>query len=297
MAEQPLPCSSVSIAANEPLAGTAPRTSRWVLVEYAGAWAPKILNSEDFPEAVREKLRAWSEGDETGRVQWIRQSGFSGVKPKVFFGSCEPGDAWLITLELDFYDQLLAIDFDSVFEQRSHPDANKVEAPLHLVCVHGKRDRCCAQFGSAVYRAMADEVGSQVWQTSHLGGHRYAAVTLVLPEGICYGRIRGEQASELVEAHRHDALYRADSMRGRCGWDAPTQAAEVFLRQDGSIDVSMTLSLESSEASGNEEWQVLFSSPSGTHRVGVRRTEDTDARHKSCDGHDERCYRFVRAQI
>ena len=82
-----------------------------------------------------------------------------------------------------------------------------------------------------VYSAFAAQVGDAVWQTSHLGGHRFAATMVVLPAGISYGRLLPDEAGALVAAHARGRLYALDKLRGRCVYSAEAQAADVTLRQ------------------------------------------------------------------
>jgi hypothetical protein len=64
-----------------------------------------------------------------------------------------------------------------------------------LVCTHGMRDKCCAQFGQPFFRA-AQQMAKQghlpnmrIWQVSHIGGHRFAPTAISLPDGRYYGRL------------------------------------------------------------------------------------------------------------
>ncbi|HEU5385864.1 MAG TPA: sucrase ferredoxin [Streptosporangiaceae bacterium] len=50
---------------------------------------------------------------------------------------------------------------------------------MALVCTNGKRDRCCAVRGRPVAAAIADATGWDTWESSHLGGHRFAATALL----------------------------------------------------------------------------------------------------------------------
>jgi hypothetical protein len=49
-----------------------------------------------------------------------------------------------------------------------------------LVCTNGRRDVCCALWGQRFYAAAAALLPN-VWQTTHLGGHRFAATAVSLP--------------------------------------------------------------------------------------------------------------------
>ena len=137
-----LACSVTSLEANESLVGTAVESvDRWLLLEVTDTWAPKALQSEALSESVRRCLGTWLETPGS-RLQLIRRPGRSGKHPTFMVVS----HGQTRRAELDRYEDLLDLD----------PDAMPTEPaePLVLVCVHGRRDRCCAQHGSAVYRSL-----------------------------------------------------------------------------------------------------------------------------------------------
>jgi hypothetical protein len=137
------------------------------------------------------------------------------------------------TLELDRYEDLLDVELDAL--------PTTTATPMCLVCVHGRRDRCCALHGGAVFRAIQAR-GVDVWQTSHLGGHRFAACALWLPEGLMYGRLRAEHAEGFVRARRAGQIGQLDLFRGRAAYDPPTQAAEIFAAGDEVVRVRLEAS-------------------------------------------------------
>ena len=85
-----------------------------------------------------------------------------------------------------------------------------------LVCCHGKKDPCCAVEGRVVARVLDDAVPGAVWETTHLGGDRFAGNIALLPEGSMYGRLDGTSAPDVVIGHldgevdlaRHTVLER-----------------------------------------------------------------------------------------
>jgi hypothetical protein len=83
---------------------------------------------------------------------------------------------------------------------------------------------CCAVRGRPVAAAVAATSDRQVWQTSHLGGDRFAANLLLLPEGEVFGNLDAESAVDVVR--RLDAGHLAlDLYRGRVGRPPVEQAA------------------------------------------------------------------------
>jgi hypothetical protein len=187
-------------------------------------------------------------------------------------------------LELDRYEDLLDVDLGAV------PD--EMAVPMCLVCVHGRRDRCCALHGSAVFRALQAR-GVDAWQTSHLGGHRFAACALWLPDGLMYGRLRAEHADAFAAALRAGKIGELDRFRGRCAHDRPTQAAEIFLRRRLGEQTASALEWLTTVPETDSTWEARFRSASGEEVVRVR-LEDTGAtRPASCGGEPEPVTRFV----
>jgi hypothetical protein len=66
-----------------------------------------------------------------------------------------------------------------------------------------------------------------VWETSHVGGDRFAANVLVLPAGLLYGRVLPFAAAEFIAAAEADEVVGA-LLRGRVGLPSAAQAALAF---------------------------------------------------------------------
>jgi len=110
----------------------------------------------------------------------------------------------------------------------SKPQAS--EARRYLVCTNGARDPCCAIRGPAVALALDRVRPGQAYECSHLGGHRFAANLLVLPEGLCFGRLDARSALALLEELEAGQLP-LEHFRGRSGLAQEEQAAEILVRR------------------------------------------------------------------
>ena len=95
-----------------------------------------------------------------------------------------------------------------------------------LVCTHGTRDTCCAVRGRPIVAILARALPEQVWECTHLGGHRFAGTLLSLPDGACFGRLDPDSAVEVVRAHRQGRTDPAH-LRGTTRWEPAVQAALV----------------------------------------------------------------------
>jgi hypothetical protein len=108
-----------------------------------------------------------------------------------------------------------------------------VETPLVLVCSDGRHDRCCAAHGRAFAGALRAEAARrasaiQVAESSHLGGHRFAATCVVLPAGRMYGRLAPADAAPLLDSIGADRTWAA-RYRGGLGEPESVQVADAYL--------------------------------------------------------------------
>ncbi len=62
-----------------------------------------------------------------------------------------------------------------------------VEGPLFLACTNGSVDRGCAVRGRPLVSALAEVHPDRTWEVTHVGGCRYGANLLVLPEAAVHG--------------------------------------------------------------------------------------------------------------
>jgi hypothetical protein len=109
-----------------------------------------------------------------------------------------------------------------------------VGEPVYLVCTNGRHDRCCATYGRPLALALAERHGDQVWESSHVGGDRFAGNLVCLPSGHYFGRVGPAEADRVLGLHRK-GIIDLDHYRGCC-IDPPTvQAAEWFARRAGGL--------------------------------------------------------------
>ncbi|MHB8641706.1 MAG: sucrase ferredoxin [Gaiellaceae bacterium] len=105
----------------------------------------------------------------------------------------------------------------------------------YLVCTNGARDPCCAIRGPAVAAALERARPGHAYECSHLGGHRFAANVLVLPDALCFGRLDARSAPALADALDAGRLP-LDNFRGRTTLEPEQQAAEILLRRELELD-------------------------------------------------------------
>lgn len=217
-------CSELALAAGLPLAGTATRADRCLLVEHHGPWGRDPVPDTELPSAVRDALQAFD-----GRVLLVRHPGRPMSRGVVVFGAntTEAGGA-LRRIELERLDEIASVDLEH--------EGEVVDVPLVLVCTHRRRDACCARHGVPAFNALRLHVPTeQLWRSSHHGGHRFAANVLALPDGIQLGRVRPGDAERVATALLERRIP-LDHYRGRSLHAPEVQVADAALRQVDGLD-------------------------------------------------------------
>lgn len=226
-----LTCTAVSHAVGESLAATAPGEGygSWLLVEHPGPWTA-FLPWQVLGE--RAAKVAGAAGDRKIQVCLIRRvrERREGGPYRVYLASNRgPAGPWVERAELADLDDLVHVDLEALAAGIPSGFGGLVDEPLLLVCTHGRRDRCCAQYGRPVAVALAAEYGDLVWEATHVGGDRFAANLVSLPDGVFHGRLNAENAVEVAAACLAGEV-RLPYYRGRAGVPAAGQAAEHRLR-------------------------------------------------------------------
>jgi (2Fe-2S) ferredoxin len=259
--------------------GTAAPATRWLLVEHPGGWAPAALDSPGIDDAGADRLHrtALSVG---GRVVLVRRPGRAAVP-----AAARPR-RWTV-LDLDGRrqegtwhrsDDLLAADA----ALRHGPDdsaAGDPPGPLFLVCTHGRHDVCCAVRGRPVAQALAVRWPQQTWECTHIGGDRFAANLLVVPDGTVYGGLDAARAIDVVQSHLSGSVD-LEHLRGFSAHRPPVQAAlAAVLRAHGPAAVGDVTPGEVVADGGR--WRVEVLGRGGLparSEVTVRRTSQPAAR-------------------
>ncbi len=251
-------CSVTSRETDEQLFGTAATATTWLMLEYDGRWERKAYEQSDLPDAVIAWLARQEAALPDARVQLIRQNPRLAPDGIAFFVAlARETDPLLVEFSLDEYEDLLTLDLSAIGTDDDPYVAQRRDEPLFLVCTHGKRDLCCALRGLPVYVEATELAGASVWQTSHVGGHRFAANLLSFPYGIVYGRVEPLHVAEIVEATRRGEVM-PEMMRGRACYNEHVQAAEHFLRSATGIHALDAFEVVEAAPEDPDHWQVRF---------------------------------------
>jgi hypothetical protein len=254
--------------------GTAFPAARLLLVEQPYPWGSNGLRTSRFDPAIAMAVETRA-GAEGVRVQAIRRVGRGAHGAQRRWALVDTRDPSRMLRWGTFGNdaELLELPLDGSLGE---PDPE----PLYLVCTHGKHDPCCALRGRPVTAALAAARPRHAWQTSHLGGCRFAPTVLVLPLGVMYGRVPPSAIPELVAATEADEVI-GTLLRGRIGMTPAAQAAIGFAQQQLEWPRCRDVSLVSTTMLDDATVRVRVDSPDGQLDVTVTR-ERVDATGLTC---------------
>jgi hypothetical protein len=212
------PCSEASERASEPLHGTATHAVHWIGIELPGAWRHDGVMDEGLDATLRSWIAQQHHRPDT-KVVFIKQRGRRGRD--VVYGNVERGRVHRFSLS--HWQDLDAIPWEGL-RAGTHDEGLTTDQPI-FVCTHSTRDHCCGLRGAALTRALAQHAPGQVWQSSHLGGHRFAPTLVTLPTGWMFGRVGLDEAQALVRGCDAGHIYDIERWRGDVRHPAPGQAA------------------------------------------------------------------------
>lgn len=268
-------CSEASRTVGEPIYGTADHVHVWLLLEYRPTWRERPIEDNELPASVgawlERSIEATAAVGLNARIQFLRRNERDGDAMSFFVALADDRQSNLYHFPLESYDALSAIDIDDLLRAPTRYDDHQHSEPLILVCTNGQRDLCCARFGRPVYDHLNERFGERVWQTTHLGGHRFAPNVALLPEGLVYGRADLDVVDELIDAHQEGRM-KPEHLRGRSCYAPEVQVAEYFLRSSTGVEEIAAFHLVSTEALDANHYTVVFHAADGkSHVVQIER--------------------------
>ena len=223
--EQPdgLRCADAAEAAGDPLEGTAPPADHWFLVEHPGPWNRFVLAGPGFDALAATVLDRWAR-DVNGRVLFIRRPGRRerSAQRRWFRVDGRPGHGSVRAGQFSAEAELVDVVAD--------PGAGVAhDGRLVLVCAHGRHDACCALRGRPLAAATAAELPECTWESSHLGGCRFAAALVLLPHGVVLGNVAAADGPGIATGYAQ-GLLPEHGVRGRASLSPVVQAAQHHAR-------------------------------------------------------------------
>jgi hypothetical protein len=259
-------CSLRSLAANEPLAATASTIRWWLLLEHPGPWGRDGLLDARLPDGLGVGLRELER--RTGaRALLIRRPDRRSdqVDGRVRCFGIDTRDSWLGSHDLDRIEG--ALELDPRDRSTFSPDPGR---PLFVVCTHGRRDPCCAEQGRPVADRLRREFHDGTWESTHVGGDRFAANLVAFPHGLYFGRVEPDEAPAIARGYTEGRIARLPRYRGRSSDPRHVQAAERALRGELALDRIGDVRLLRQVRRGDAA-DVTLATPRGDVRVELER--------------------------
>lgn len=206
-------CADLSREQHDPLAGSAAHFERNLLISWPrNKWTRNLRHANDMPDSLAKTLDAIAADGR--RVNLIHRREQADESHQVF----------LMPERQRFVVPREVLETFLVAWQSGAPltawEGARVAHDLLLCCTHGKKDKCCAKYGYQTYKQLAQTVAAHelpfdVWESSHLGGCRFAASLILLSPVRKYGRITPQQALPFLQAEAQGRRflpgYRGDS--------------------------------------------------------------------------------------
>ena len=186
-------CSDASSRRDEPMFATGSQVRGWLLVEVRGAWGEDAIHASALGEHVpshwkdelkRRHIRAVCiRSDTRAEVAGVRLFACAARRPGT-------GAAPLWRRQVGSLADVAAAVETLHVDEPPGGEWEHVQESLILVCTNGRHDQCCANLGRPLVRALRDSPwADRVWECSHIGGDRFAANVVVLPDSLYFGRV------------------------------------------------------------------------------------------------------------
>ena len=224
-------CSILSKKSNEPLAGTAPYAKHFVFITWPKKyWQYDALEAKgDFPKGLKKWMKERSKVSGKISIRLINSKGMSSDKVEIF-----------VYPEKYCYSNVLPGQITSVLETYFRDGITTAFSPTPIevdqifICTHGRHDKCCAKFGQELadkirYHVSRQNTAIEVWDSSHLGGHRFAATMIDFPTGRAYGHLSPDEVPNYLASRKAAQVYGA-AYRGSVFLSGLEQVAEAHVQ-------------------------------------------------------------------
>ena len=189
-------CADTARERDDPIVGTALHLRRFLLIEHPGPWPFHALESEGVVDVVPGLVEATREAG--GRSFLIRRPGRrSATQGPRAWAVADVGTDRILWGTWERPEDLL----EAAGPALGADSAGWSTEPTLLVCAHGRHDTCCAVRGRPVAAALSERWPEATWECSHVGGDRFAANVVVLPDGTYYGSLDERSAVDVVAGH------------------------------------------------------------------------------------------------
>ncbi|MGU3575120.1 sucrase ferredoxin [Brucellaceae bacterium C25G] len=205
-------CRDICIERGEPLAGMGNAAKRYILLHWPRAhWRVPRTQSHNMPSELADAILV---------------ANAAGIHVALVDGddialSCDG-------INITDIEPLAAAKYISHLAAGGELTGEADARVTIVCCTDAKQDPCCARYGFATWKALkvqADPQYFRILQSTHLGGCRFAASLIVLPQRNRYGRLQPENIADFLEQIQKGKTY-LPAFRGNPELDAVSQVAE-----------------------------------------------------------------------
>ncbi|SMQ85405.1 hypothetical protein SAMN06295905_2682 [Devosia lucknowensis] len=213
-------CTDLCRERGEPLAGTGDAPERALMLAWPrGKWRRPRWESADMSPALSEAIHdAAQSGLHVALIDKVEAEGSLATLHALPEGVVANFDD-----EAELVAAIRAYADGELFAGRHDP------RQVILCCTDSRRDACCARHGFSTYKALvaaADPGQFHIVQCTHIGGCRFAASIVVMPQRQRYGRMTADHAGAFLVALGKGRLY-LPTYKGRTDMPEPVQVAEL----------------------------------------------------------------------
>jgi hypothetical protein len=251
------------------MAGTASTVRSWLLLEDAGPWGRDALRDARLPERVGLELlrRCRAASVRPLLIRRVTPDATASQGLTCFAIRSGPEPPWIERIGLANVGDALDLDLSALGRGIRPPGFEAVEGALFLVCTHGRRDVCCAERGRPLARALAGAFPDRTWESSHVGGDRFAGNLVAFPHGVYLGRVGSDEAADVARSYVGGRVS-LEHLRGRSCYAMPVQAADHALRIREGFDRLDDVVLERTEVHEGVS-TTTFATPKGRFEVSL----------------------------
>lgn len=225
-------CSILSKKSGEPIAGSAPYAKHFIFISWPKKfWGYEALQaSGGFPNGLKNWMHTNSHVHGKISIRLVSNKDTNNDKSDIFI---YPGQY----IYKDVCPKKIIKTLDTHFQKnfKSSKYYKRFNYDQIFICTHGRHDKCCAKYGQKVAEVMRkhlekENLNIEVWESSHLGGHRFAPTLIDFPNGYSYGRLSSDNIPIFFENRKKNKIF-APAYRGKVFLSEFEQIAEAHLQQ------------------------------------------------------------------
>lgn len=222
-------CSIITRKDNENIIGTAPCLDAQLAFELQEPWASVPNQSTHFPKNILPSFNGFYKNNIKLGVSCIKKSNSPQNLTRIFYFYKEAWNSFK-KIELLVPNELLNEAINCLLQYQLTKVNNFTQWQVNdnshfkeiIICTHAERDQCCGKEGLNLYKNFSQIISQKfsnkyrVWQSTHLGGHRYAPTFYESSSMRWYGLF---QVSEIENFLNEKLFIIKNNYRGAAGLD------------------------------------------------------------------------------